>query len=228
MMLFLFLFHRLLLLPLFFFFFFFFFLICFFFSILVCLFFFCFSLTCDRPNGHQIRLWRGCRPTFSLSLSWCVVSAKIPSDVTLKAVLVSGFARRCVEHLGEQGTVLAVALSRGEIRNYAVDLRCASLWVRLLLCNAVLVSLLHVGDRTFGSVLLVTGVNLGRRIGGDLFGWSLRNFASFFCGRCYPGTQCGRYVLQVDLDAVEVRTWVSLSWKMCSADLLRCPVRGPY
>ena len=48
------------------------------------------------------------------------------------------------------------------------------------------------------------------------------------CGRCYLGTQYGRYVLLVDLDAVEVRTWASLSWEMCSADLLRCRVGVPF
>ena len=32
----------------------------------------------------------------------------------------------------------------------------------------------------------------------------------------------------MDLDAVEVRTWASLSWEMCSADLLRCRVGAPF
>ena len=44
----------------------------------------------------------------SLSLSRCDVSAMTPSEVVSTAVPVGGCARRCVEHPGEQSTMLAV------------------------------------------------------------------------------------------------------------------------
>ena len=99
----------------------------------------------------------------------------IPSDVVSTAVPVGGGTRRCVEHAGEQSTVLALALSRGKIRRCAYDLRCASLLGRLLLCDAVQHGLgescLRVDQRRrsnfrFLCFVFVAGVTLGRRMDG--------------------------------------------------------------
>ena len=92
-------------------------------------FFFSFSLTSDRPDGHQGGLWRALCSVDQRCLflfSRCVVSAMIPSDVVSTAVPMDGCARRCVEHAGQLSTMLGVALSRGEIWNYTVDLCFAS------------------------------------------------------------------------------------------------------
>ena len=50
----------------------------------------------------------------------------------------------------------------------------------------------------------------------------------FVCVGFYAGTQHGRDVLLVDLDSVEVRTWVSFSWERCSEDFVRCWVGEPH
>ena len=164
---------------------------CFFFSILVCLFF-SFSLTSDPPKGHQIRLWRGCRPTLSLFFSVCCLR----DDSVGRRIDGSSWGRLCPSRCAGGH----VAWRNQALRSPPC---CASLRDRPLLCDAVQHDLgespLWVDQRRRSKISI-----------------------SFCFGRCYPGTQYGRYVLLVDLDAVEVRTWVSFSWAMCSADLLWC------